>query len=124
MSEPITSIASILCSAVIEWTNSRSSGLTTVKTTRAPSRAARSRTGRAASFVRTRVWRRIMAPACGNWSSAARTTFSAVSPVESDSTSMKRGLSLLIKSRTVERIHAPAAAPLRLRGDPVVPGLS
>ena len=39
---------------------SRSSGLTTVKTTSAPSRAARSRMARAISFVRTRVCRRIM----------------------------------------------------------------
>ena len=50
MSEPMTSIASILSSAVIAWTNSRSSGLTTVKTTSAPSRAARSRIGRATSL--------------------------------------------------------------------------
>ncbi len=84
----MTSIASILSSAVIPWTNSRSSGLTTVKTSSAPSRAQRSTTGRATSLVRTRVWRRICAPAWGNCSSAARTTFSAVSPVESLRTSM------------------------------------
>ena len=88
MSAPITSIASILSSAVIPWTNSRSSGLTTVKTRSAPSRAQRSTTGRATSLVRTRVCSRICAPAWGNWSSAARTTFSAVSPVESLNTSM------------------------------------
>ena len=88
MSEPMRSTASTLQLGVDAWMNSRSSGLTTVNTTSAPSLAARSRIGRATSFVRTRVCRRICAPAWGNCSSAARTTFSAVSPVESLSTSM------------------------------------
>jgi hypothetical protein len=66
ISAPITSIASIFSSAVIMWMNSRSSGLTTVNTSSAASRDARSSTGSAASFVRTRVCRRIFAPACGN----------------------------------------------------------
>src|SRR5882672_8521292 len=70
--------------------NSRNSGLTTVKTTSAPSFAALSRMGRTASRVRTRVCRRIWVPECGNCNIAARTTFSAVSPVESLRISMRR----------------------------------
>ncbi len=70
--------------------NSRSSGLTTVKTTRALSLAAPSRMGLAESLVRMRVCKRMMAPEWGNCSIAARTTFSAVSPVESLRISMRR----------------------------------
>src|SRR5690606_7806315 len=74
---------SMCCCAATSWKNSRRSGDTSVNTTIAPASEALVSTSETASWSRTRVNSRTRTRWSGNCKRAARTTRSAVSPVES-----------------------------------------
>src|SRR5215468_2952269 len=83
MSEPMRSTVSTLSRSQSFHKSSRSAALTRVNTTRARSSAARSMIFSTSDSSRTWEYRRTLHGTSLNWSSAARTTRSAVSPVAS-----------------------------------------